>query len=170
MSELCEFGTLGFSSDDPTEFFGYNEESYIDEDGMLHGVPPFEALDSGVVLCPSPVHEECFYVYSSLRWDEFISAVEADLRGESDEGAGRSDENVRERAERLLDGPPCRASVDGGLIPVPEAISGACGIEANERLHVIGNSGYFEVWRKPAFDEVLSSIDILDILFGGEGE
>jgi len=164
------FGTLGCSSDDPTEFFGSNDEAYIDEDGMLHGVPPFEALEPGVMLCLSPMYEGCFYVYSALCWDGFIRTVEADLRAESDGAVDCFDRKARARAKRLLDDPPCKISADGGLIPVPEGISRACRIEANEPLRVIGNSGYFEVWRKTAFDEALSPIDFLDALLGGEGE
>lgn len=166
MSRAEGFGTLGVSPCDIQEFFGANWDAFVDSNGMLHGLPPFEALGSGYYACPSPVHEECIYIYPEVRWKKFVEDLRAELSSEQKEGTDRLVPHCLARAKRIIEHQPSKSALREGLARIPDDVLSESGITANEGLVIIGNSGYFEIWRKSAFGGVVEEIDLYNSLFG----
>lgn len=164
--EPSGFGTLGCAQDDPLEFFGSNEGAFIDRDGFLHGLPALDALGKGVVICPSPTFEGCFYVFCAAKWEDNVRMVADELRRERGEDEKRMDPAIRARSERIVEEPPRRATFEGGLTSIPDDIVEGYGIEPGEELLIVGNTGYFEVWRKGDRNALLEDFDLFGALMG----
>lgn len=126
----------------------------VDAKGRVALPSKFRKALSKDLIVSRNIEDECLYVFTSDTFNDWISQLFIDKFG----GFNASNKDHVALRRKLKSRAEMVEIDSGGRINLKQNLRDSVGIEKNVVL--IGNTGYFEIWAKERFDEMIDKVDL----------